>query len=89
MGEIKVSVSGNPIWRKSDRDYREKGKERAICVGLEPLSICLRLKGCKTVVRLPIALAYETACKLEADKLRPQRVKRTFRRGALSGIHKS
>jgi len=84
MGEIKVSKLGHPIWRKSDRDSREKGKVRAICVGLEPLSICFRLKGCKTVVRLPIGLAYERACELEAKASRPQRVKRIFRRGVLA-----
>jgi hypothetical protein len=89
MGEIKVSVSGDPIWRKSDCESREKGKVRRVCVGLEPRAICFRLQGCKTVVRMPIGLAYEKACELEANAMKPKRVKRTFRRGALSGIHQS
>lgn len=53
MNDVRMSKKGNPIWRKSDRDYRS----RAICIGLEPLAICFRLKGCRQVVRLPIGLA--------------------------------
>jgi hypothetical protein len=86
MREVQVSKSGAPLWRKSDRDSRERGKVRSICVGLEPLSICFRLAGCKTVVRLPIGIAYEKACELEAKAARPKRVQRTFRRGVLSGV---
>lgn len=89
MNDIKVSANGNPIWRKSDIETREKSSMRFICVGLEPRSICFRLKGCKTVVRLPIGLAFDKAAELEANAMRPKRVKRTFRRGALSGIHQS
>jgi len=80
MSPIKVSKVGKPIWRESEREYAG----RAIVVGLEPLSICFRLAGCRQVVRLPIGLAYERACQLEANHVKPKRVRRTFRRGALA-----
>lgn len=86
MREIQVSKSGAPLWRKSDSDSHEAGKVRAICTGNEPRSHCYRLAGCKTVVRLPIKMAYELACRLAADAAKPKRVQRTFRRGVLSGV---
>ena len=84
MGEIKVSVTGSPIWRKSDCTSHEKGKARVICIGLEPRSICFRLQGCKTVFRLHIGAEYEKAVAAEAASLKPKRVKHTFRRGVLA-----
>lgn len=79
MTEVLLTRSGKPRWRKSEREYRGK----PICVGLEPLSICFRLKNGRQIVRLPIGLAYEKACELAAAALKPKRERRTVRRGAL------
>lgn len=80
MSKIKLSKGGGVIWRSSA--IMEKG--RAICVGLEPECVCVRLAGCHGVLRVPIGLIYTLACRAEADSAITHRHRHTVRRGVLA-----
>lgn len=76
MSGIKVSKSGEPIWRESEAGYTN----RAIAIALEPLSVVVRLKGTRKQLRVPIAWVYLKACEMEAASVRVKR-KPKIRRG--------
>jgi hypothetical protein len=52
---------------------REKGKLRPVVVSPFPAYLQLRLKGCKRTLNLDYEFLYQTACKLEAARLRAER----------------
>lgn len=80
----KLRYSTKPRWRESEVVYRD-ARRRLICIALEPSSILLRLKGTRTIVRLPISTAFQQAAWLEGQKRIADRKQRraAVKRGAL------
>jgi len=67
----KIKYRPKPIWRMSDAYH----SGRAICIGLEPTAIVLRLFGTKTTLRMPIESAFWQAAVLEARRIRAEKEK--------------
>jgi hypothetical protein len=81
MSKIKLRKSGGVIWRESEAKY----PPRQILIGLEPLSIVVRLKGTRAEYRLPIALIYQKAVEASVLADKPKHNRKNIRRGFLTG----
>lgn len=67
-----IKYHDRPRWRES----QHLAQGRAVCVALEPTAVLIRLKGLRTVLRLPLGLAYVQASRLEAQRIVTERAER-------------
>jgi len=82
-----IRYKARPTYRVSEVVSRDGRKAREILVALEPAAILLRLKGCRTTLRLPLSVAFLKAAQLEADRVRAEKKtnrKTPVRRGRTS-----
>lgn len=68
----RLTYQPSPRWRETEVIVRDR-RIRPLVVALQPAAVVIRLKGNRSTVSLPWSLAYQFACRLEADRRRAEK----------------
>ena len=83
-----VKRRDNPVWH--DTGLLDRGSGRTYLVAETPMQLLMRMKGTRTVVKLPWNIAYMRAAWIEAERIKRERLQnrkaRSVKRGMIGGM---